>query len=127
MNKTAIVAPVEAVGSTHGKGTGPVKHTSTFVVDDEFGLHARPAAELAQVAKAFQADIVFFANGISANARSILSLLLLGATQGMEVRVTADGADAADALLALRQTRCLSELEPQTWATGPRSSRTGNS
>jgi len=92
-----------------------MRHTQKFVVESEHGLHARPAAELVQVANAFQADIMFSGNGMSANARSILSLLMLGAARGTELTVTADGADAIDALLAIRQTGHLSGTDPQQW------------
>ena len=87
-----------------------MKHTMTFVIDSQQGLHARPAADLVFAARAFRAHIVFSGNGISANAKSILSLLLLGAAKGTELTVTAEGDDAADALLAIRQTGCLSGL-----------------
>jgi phosphotransferase system HPr (HPr) family protein len=89
-----------------------MKHTRTFVVQSEHGLHARPVAELAQVATAFQADIVLSGNGASANAKSVLSLLLLGAAKGAELTATADGADGAAALLAIERTSCLSGLAP---------------
>ncbi|OGV71228.1 MAG: hypothetical protein A3K19_11855 [Lentisphaerae bacterium RIFOXYB12_FULL_65_16] len=89
-----------------------MKHTRTFLVKGEHGLHARSVAELVQVAMAFQADIVFSGNGVSANAKSILSLLLLGAVKGTELTATADGTDGSDALLAIGQTSCLSGLTP---------------
>lgn len=85
-----------------------MRYTRTFVVESEHGLHARPASELVQVAMAFQADIAFSGNGRSANAKSMLAVLLLGAVQGTELTATADGIDAADALLAIGQTSCLS-------------------
>ena len=90
-----------------------MRHTQKLVVGNVRGLHARPAAELVRVAQAFQADIVFSGNGKSASAKSVLSLLLLGAAGGTELTVTADGVDAADALIAIRQTEHLSEISPQ--------------
>lgn len=90
-----------------------MKHTQNFVVENEQGLHARPAAELARIAQAFQAEIVFSANGTSASAKSVLSLLMLGAAEGTELTVSAHGIDAADALFAVSQTGHLSGTNPQ--------------
>jgi len=79
-----------------------------LVVENELGLHARPAAELSKIAARFKADIVLCGNGLSANANSILSLLMLGAAKGTTLTVTADGVDALDALSAIRKSLCLS-------------------
>ena len=90
-----------------------MKQTMAFMVESELGLHMRPAASLAQVAMAFQSDIVFSGNNTSANAKSIMSLLLLSAAKGTELMVTAEGSDAADALLAIKHTAWLAGLKPQ--------------
>lgn len=66
------------------------------------GLHARPAALFVQTAGRFKAAITVEANGRQANAKSLLALLGLGAGQGTEVRIRAEGDDAAEALEALR-------------------------
>lgn len=84
-----------------------MKHSGLFVVASEHGLHVRPAAELVQTATTFKARIKFFSNGIAADGKSIMSLLLLGALQGAQVRITADGVDAEQALHALRRLPCL--------------------
>jgi phosphotransferase system HPr (HPr) family protein len=89
-----------------------MRHTQKLVVENALGLHLRPAAELVRAVQAFQADIVFSGNGKSASAKSTLSLLMMGAAGGMELTVTADGADAADALLAIKHTGHLSETKP---------------
>lgn len=64
-------------------------------------LHARPAAVLTRTAAAFGAEITVLAGERSANARSVLSVMALGATAGTEVTVRAVGPDAADAVSAL--------------------------
>jgi phosphocarrier protein len=64
-------------------------------------LHARPAGRLVREAARFQAKVTVAANGKTANARSILEVLALGATGGAELTFRADGSDAAEALSAL--------------------------
>ena len=71
------------------------------VLANEAGLHARPAALFVQTANRFQASILVRCKGKQGNAKSILSLLSLGAKQGDEVVVHADGPDANDAVSAL--------------------------
>jgi phosphoenolpyruvate-protein phosphotransferase len=65
------------------------------------GLHARPAALLAQRARAFSSTVTVTAHGRSASARSIVSLMALGARQGDDVEITAVGPDAERALAAV--------------------------
>lgn len=62
------------------------------------GLHARPAALVVELAKGFESEVTIAANGKNANARSILSVLALGATTGDVVGLTAVGSDAESAM-----------------------------
>jgi phosphotransferase system HPr (HPr) family protein len=64
-------------------------------------LHARPAAVFVRTALRFQAQITVAANGKEADAKSILSVLALGARAGTTLQVRAEGGDAGDALEAL--------------------------
>jgi phosphotransferase system HPr (HPr) family protein len=66
------------------------------------GLHARPAAQIATAVGAFTADVAVVAGGRRADANSSLELLTLGAGQGAEITVTANGADAAQAIAMVR-------------------------
>jgi len=61
------------------------------------GLHARPAAILVQKAKGFRSQITVSKNDKTANAKSILSVLTLGAEQGDQVllKITGDDAEIA--------------------------------
>ena len=65
---------------------------------DNVALHARPAGELVRAAAREPAEIRVEANGRSANAKSILDVLALGATGGTELLISASGPDAAEAL-----------------------------
>jgi multiphosphoryl transfer protein len=73
----------------------------TLTVPLRHGLHARPAALLAQRAKAFESTITLAAHGRSANARSIVSIMALGARHGDQLVIQAAGLDAERALLAV--------------------------
>jgi len=71
---------------------------------NEVGLHARPAAVFVKSANSFTSAIqirnVTTGSGW-ANAKSILSLLVLGVEQGHEVEISAEGVDEAEAITAL--------------------------
>lgn len=66
------------------------------------GLHARPATEWAETARRFAARIRVRNGDEAADARNMISLLQLGLKAGDSVIVSAEGADAADALSTLR-------------------------
>ena len=70
-------------------------------VTNELGLHARPAALLAQTAQRFEAELFFSASGREANAKSILDILSLAATKGTTLLLCGRGPDAAEAVEAL--------------------------
>ncbi|WP_313058114.1 phosphoenolpyruvate--protein phosphotransferase [Pseudomonas rhodesiae] len=65
------------------------------------GLHARPAAVLAQAAKAFSASIYLHKQTQSANAKSLVAIMALQTVQGDSVQVSAAGEDAEAAIAAL--------------------------
>jgi phosphocarrier protein HPr len=66
-------------------------------------LHARPAGEVVRAVARFQALVEVRANGRTANARSALRLMSLGATRGATVTVHAEGDDAALAAAAVAE------------------------
>lgn len=74
---------------------------NTVVITNKIGLHARPATRFVQEAARFQAQIQVQYGEKSANAKSILAVLKLGASQGATLLIRADGADAAAAVQAL--------------------------
>jgi len=67
------------------------------------GLHARPAANLVQTAKAFQSDITAKKGGRKVNAKSRLPVLSLGVKSGERVANQAEGSDETTALNATSQ------------------------
>ena len=74
-----------------------MKKTS-LVITHEFGLHARPAALLAQTCVGLPTQITVSYNGKSANGSNVLQLLGLHAVKGSEVTITAEGGDEEGAL-----------------------------
>jgi phosphotransferase system HPr (HPr) family protein len=66
-------------------------------------LHARPAADFVRAAMGFTASIQVASGGREADAKSLLSVLALGAKAGTELRLTAAGEDADSALVAMRE------------------------
>jgi phosphocarrier protein len=75
------------------------------IIGHRLGLHARAAARLVQLSSQFRCSIVLLrtdpggsGNPTEADARSILSILLLSAGYGSKVSVRADGADEDDAV-----------------------------
>jgi phosphoenolpyruvate-protein phosphotransferase len=69
-----------------------------IVIHNPTGLHARPAKVLVKLAKQFQSDIKIKHGEKTANAKSMVSVLTLGASKGSEVTVTVDGDDEETAL-----------------------------
>ena len=73
----------------------------TVVIGHRLGLHARAAAQLVQLSAQFRSNIVLIRDGeqpAEADARSILSILLLAAGCGSTLSVRADGTDEDEAL-----------------------------
>jgi phosphocarrier protein HPr len=64
-------------------------------------LHARPAGALAVAAARFASVVSVSAGARTVDAKSVLSVMGLGATSGQEVTVVADGPDAREAVTAL--------------------------
>jgi len=77
--------------------------TRTVSVRNSQGLHARPADLLVREASRHQASIMLEKDGHRVDCKSILSLLTLGAVCGTEMSLTADGADAEQAVAAIAE------------------------
>lgn len=65
------------------------------------GLQARQAALFVQEANRFQSDIFVEKDGKKVNAKSIMGIMSLAIARGTEVKLSADGNDAGDAVHAL--------------------------
>lgn len=65
------------------------------------GLHTRPAAHMARLAKSFEARLELVCRGVPASAKSPVKLMLLGVKEGEEILVRAEGRDETNALAEL--------------------------
>lgn len=75
--------------------------TRVIVIRNAQGLHARPADMFARLARQFQSRIELVREGQRVEASSIMDLLTLGAAQGTELILEAEGVDAQEAVEAL--------------------------
>lgn len=69
-----------------------------FEVRNKLGLHARAATKLVQLASQFPCEITLHRDGQTANAKSVMGVLLLCGSQGTLLDVAAEGDRAADAV-----------------------------
>jgi phosphotransferase system HPr (HPr) family protein len=69
-------------------------HETSALVPEGVGLHARPAALFAQQAAAFSSTIRLSCGERTADGKSILGVLQLGASAGSTVEIRAEGDDA---------------------------------
>ena len=76
-------------------------HTKAFTIKNRFGLHARAAAQFVQLANKFDSEIFVEKNGQEVNGKSIMGILMLAASQGVEITVRAEGGDSEAAVSAL--------------------------
>lgn len=90
----------------------------TLLIKQRLGLHARAAAKLVRVASAFQSQVQLrrLESDVTADAKSILSVLMLAAARGTELQASADGIDEEAALDAIEQlfVEGFGEVEPET-------------
>lgn len=67
-------------------------------VQNQVGLHARPATFFIQKANEFKSGIWIVKDERKVNAKSLLGVLSLGITRGSEITIVADGADEEEAV-----------------------------
>jgi phosphotransferase system HPr (HPr) family protein len=86
----------------------PTRSERTVVLPTGVDLHARPAASFVRAAMGFDAQITVALGGRSVDAKSLLSVLALGATAGSTLLVSAEGPDGEAAVEGL--AGCLAGL-----------------
>ena len=77
--------------------------TQEVTVNNEVGLHARPATYFIQTANEFKSGIWVETEERRVNAKSLLGVLSLGIVKGTTITLIADGPDAKEAVEALAQ------------------------
>lgn len=68
------------------------------LVLNEYGLHARPSAALVKTAANYESEIYLIKDDITANAKSIISVMSLAAEPESELTIRTEGADEQSAL-----------------------------
>lgn len=77
--------------------------TMTYTIQDELGIHARPAGVLVKEVKKFQSKITLEGNGKKAEAGKLLTIMGMGIKHGTEVTITAEGPDENEAIAAMEE------------------------
>jgi phosphocarrier protein len=80
-----------------------LKVVKRLEIRNKLGLHARAAALLVQTVNRFSAEVKISKDGQAVDARSIMGVLTLAATQGSKIQVEAKGEDAQEAVRAIEK------------------------
>ena len=75
--------------------------TKKVILNNESGLHARPAALFVQTANKFTSDIYVELKGAKVDGKSIMGVMSLGAFHGEEITLIAKGEDEKEAIREL--------------------------
>ena len=74
----------------------------TFVIENETGLHARPATEIAKIAMKYKCNVNLIVNGKTINAKSPLMIMSAGIKSKTELQIICDGEDEEQAIEELK-------------------------
>ena len=74
-----------------------------LLIVNQRGLHARASAKFVQLADSFRATISVEKDGIKVGGTSIMGLMMLAASPGCSIRVTATGPEAEAAMAAIEE------------------------
>jgi len=72
-----------------------------ITVQNETGLHSRPADLFVRTAKLFESDITISKGEKSANAKAIIKVILLNVSQNDNIKIIANGSDEDKAISEL--------------------------
>jgi len=74
-----------------------------LTIQNEQGLHARPAAIFVQIANKYESNIIVRKGKQEVNGKSIMGLLTLAAEKGAKLNIKANGPDAKEAIEELEE------------------------
>lgn len=77
--------------------------TKEVKIPNSLGLHARPAMQLVDIANRFKANLQIAKGSQLVDAKSIMQVMTLAATQGTKLTLSATGPDADQALNAMAE------------------------
>ncbi len=75
--------------------------TKRIEIVNKLGLHARAASKFVKLASTFESEITVRKGERVANGKSIMGLMMLAASRGSTIEVSAEGPDEAEALAAI--------------------------
>jgi len=75
--------------------------TQDILIINRLGLHARAAAQLVRMANEFPCDIRLSKDAQDSDAKSVMEVLMLGATNGTTLKLSADGDKEGEALKSI--------------------------
>lgn len=70
----------------------------TLVVNEEHGIHARPASIISKACRNLDSKVIFTKDSKQADGRSVLQMMLLAAEQGAMIEVIVEGGDEFGAM-----------------------------
>lgn len=70
----------------------------TVKIENELGLHARPAALFVRTSSKYKSDIFIEKGNFKVNAKSIMGIMAMGISEGDEIDIIVDGADEEKAM-----------------------------
>ena len=73
-----------------------------FTIHNKLGLHARPSAQLTQIAGRYESEVFIARNGRRVNAKSIMGVMMLAAAKGATIGIETDGPDEEAAMNAVK-------------------------
>jgi phosphocarrier protein len=83
--------------------SAPGTAQATATILNKRGLHARASAKFVETAARFKSEVTVSKGGTSVSGRSIMGLMMLAASLGTSIELSAQGPDAQEALDALLQ------------------------
>ncbi len=88
---------------TQGTSANRREITKQVKIPNSLGLHARPAMHLVDLANRFEASLQIGKGSQLVDAKSIMQVMTLAATQGTKLTLSATGPDSAQALSAMAE------------------------
>lgn len=76
----------------------PEPISARVTIPNKYGLHARPATSFAAAAESFGCEVLVRQGDTEADGKSIMELMMLAATRGVELEIVCAGDDARECL-----------------------------
>lgn len=85
------------------EASGEAPEPRNFTIVNRRGLHARASARFVETVEQYEAEVTISRDGMSVGGQSIMGLMMLAASQGTSIAVSAIGPDAEAVLDALEE------------------------